>query len=374
MPAVSCVRTAIFCMALVAVSAAVSVQMAQAAPLSEGAPAYSGNVPQSGTCPAGGQQDEQCLPGGLGSPAGSNSTPTPPGTPPVPPPTVPPGTPPAMPPTTLPIAPPSGRPQATRPQDPELPLYIIGYASATLHIHDDDHDVIYTAYHDNPDPGFTFEKVPLTFIRRFEQDRPGTTQYILAGVHDLLAPPAHNLREEDIYKLHVIWEAEGREFDCTVKGKAIVPFPLIPNPRIRGTETYLDPTEDSSNINQPAYGYLNVVGPDGGDFHSVMIKAFSNEPSLIKTCPGDPPLVTKENFQAGFLLHILWQQNTREDGRVSFKGQQTYDMNNPLGLLDMLPPGENRERARQFLNSAETSGTSVRYTWKWELVPIDSAR
>jgi hypothetical protein len=250
-------------------------------------------------------------------------------------------------------------PPTTLPQDAELPFMIMGWASATLHIHDDDHDVIYTAYHDKPgilETG-SVEEVPLVFIRRMVQDMPGTTQYILVS------------SVEGMGNVHVIWRAEGREFDCTVKGKAIVPFSTD-----RGGMP-LDPTKNQTgNITQPAYGYLNVVGPDGGDFHSVMIKAFSNEPGLIKTCPGDPPLVTKENFQAGFLLHILWQQNTREDGRVRFKGQQTYDMNNPLGLLDMLPPGENQERVRQFLNSAETSGTSVRYTWKWELVPIDPAR
>jgi hypothetical protein len=86
-------------------------------------------------------------------------------------------------------------------------------------------------------------------------------------------------------------------------------------------------------------------------------------------------LVTQEKFDAGFLLHILWQKNTHEaDGTVTFKGQQTYDMNNPLGLLDMLPPGENQEIARQFLNSAETSGTSVRYTWEWKLFPVYPVR
>ena len=40
------------------------------------------------------------------------------------------------------------------------------------------------------------------------------------------------------------------------------------------------------------------------------------------------------------------------------------------GLLDMLPPGENQDIVRQFLQS-QTSGsaTSVRYTWEWELFP-----
>ncbi len=314
--------------ALVALSVVGSVPMAQAAPLSEGAVASGATVPQSGTCPGGRQQGGHCLPGGSGSPAGSGSTPTPP----------------------------SERPPATRLQGAELPLIIMGWAKATLHIHDDDHDVIYSAYHDRPGVVETgsVEKVPLLFIRRMVQDMPGATQYILAS-------------GEEMGNLHVIWKAEGREFDCTVKGKAIVPLHTD-----RGGNPLVDPI--NNHVTQPGYGYLNVVGRDGGDFHSVIIKAFSNEPNLIKTCPGDPPLVTEDNFQAGFLLHILWQKNTREDGRVSFKGQQTYDMNNPLGLLDMLPPGENQERARQFLNSAETSGTSVRYTWEWELFPVVPAR
>jgi hypothetical protein len=354
-----CFRVAMVIMAVVAMSVAASVAMAQAAPLSEGA-AASGGVAQSGNCPGGQQQDEHCLPGGPGSPARPGGPIHPPVTPPVPPPVTPPVVP--------PIVPPPGIPSATRPQDPELPLYINGWAKATLHIHDDDRDVIYTAtaYWERD---YASEKVPLNFIRRDVQDIPGNTQYILAP-YQLSHEP--NLR--DGY-WHITWKAEGREFDCTVKGEAIIPFPTKPDPNIAGGRAYLDPTENlTENITQPAYGYLNVVGPDGGDFHSVMIKAFSNEASLIKTCPGDPPLVTKENFQAGFLLHILWQKNTREDGRVIFKGQQTYDMDNPLGLLDMLPPGENQERARPFLNSAETSGTSVRYTWQWELYPTYRAR
>lgn len=368
----ACFQAVIFSMALVAVSAAVSVSTAQAASLSDGATASGGTVSQSGDCSGGRQQDEHCLPVGPGSPPVRPGGPIhPPVTPPVPPSVTPPVVP--------PVTPPPGRPQATRPQDPELPLYITGWAKATLHIHDDDHDVIYTAtaYWDSD---FASEKVPLSFIRRDVQDMPGNTQYILAPYQLSLEP---NLRRDVFDEWHVTWKAEGREFDCTVKGEAIIPFPTKPDPNIAGGRTYLDPTERltesptgilSGPITEPAYGYLNVVGPDGGDFHSVMIKAFSNEPSLIKTCPGDPPLVTKESFQAGFLLHILWQKNTREEGRVRFKGQQTYDMNNPLGLLDMLPPGENRERARQFLNSAETSGTSVRYTWEWELFPISLAR
>jgi hypothetical protein len=158
--------------------------------------------------------------------------------------------------------------------------------------------------------------------------------------------------------------AEGREFDCTVKGKAVVTLPAAP-----GGTMYLDPTADPT---QPAYGYLNVVGPDGGDFHSVMIKAFNPDARLIKTCPGDPPLVTKEKFDAGYLLHILSQNNTRtEDDRVILQGHQEYDMGDTSDFLNLLPPGPNQDIARRFLSRSETSGsgTSLRYTWTWKLFP-----
>ena len=155
-----------------------------------------------------------------------------------------------------------------------------------------------------------------------------------------------------------------------MEGKAVIPFPFVLTDSPHGVVPVIPGIHLPMDPSRPAFGYLNLVGPDGGDFHSVMIRMFDPDARLIKTCPGDPPLVTEEKFDAGYLLHILWQKNTYTNGSVSFEGQQTYDMNNPLGLLDMLPPGENQEHARPFLNSAETSGTSVRYTWKWELGPF----
>lgn len=152
MTAASCFRIAILSMALVAVSVAVPVASGQSTPLSEGTTGIGGAVSQSGNCPAERQADGHCLPGGPGNPAGSDSTPTPPVTPPIP--LV---TPPVVPPTTLPITPPSGRPSATRPEEPELPEFIHGWATATFHIHDGDHDVTYTS---TPDP------VKLIFQRR----------------------------------------------------------------------------------------------------------------------------------------------------------------------------------------------------------------
>lgn len=336
-------RVLIVVTAIMTVGTFPSLPMAQVVPLSEGAPASGEIVPQSGNCPGGRQRDADCLPGGAGSSAGSDSTPTPPVTPPIPPAT--------MPPVTFPIVPPSERPSATRPQGPVLPLYVIGSAKATFHIHDADRDIVYTS-----------DEVPLTFLRRVKQDKYGTTQYILVPV---LFNTVLNSRGEVVEggKLQVIWMAEGREFDCTVKGKAIVTLPTAPGGRM-----YLDPTTDPT---QPAYGYLNVVGPDGGDFHSVMIKAFNPDARLIKTCPGDPPLVTEEKFDAGFLLHILSQKNTyTEDGRMIFQGHQEYDQGNPLDFLNLLPPGADiPEEARRALQ-ASGSGTSLRYTWTWKLIPV----
>lgn len=316
--------------ALVALSVVAAVPLAQAVPLAEAAPASGGTVSQSGDCPGGSQQDEHCVPGGPGShPAGPGG--------PIHPPITPPVVPPAM--------PPSGRPRVTQPEDFYTIPFILGHAKATLHIHDDDHDVIYTS-----------GLVPLLFIRRAVQRMTGNTQYVLAV---------------DRGRSSMTWNVNGRVFDCIVEGTAIIPFPTE---RINadvdtapGQYTPLDPT-------RPVFGYMNVVGPEGGDFHSVIIQMFDPDARLTKTCPGNPPLVTKEKFDAGFLLHILWAKNTHEDGRVTFKGEQTYDQGNPLDFLNLLPPGAAiPEDARRALEAAG-SGTSLRYTWEWELIPVPPAQ
>lgn len=241
-------------MALGVLSAAASGPMAQAATLSECATVSGGMGSPPTDCTAARQGDSHCVPRG----PGRSSRPVEPAQPPV----IPPTTPPVIPPGTLP----PGIPSATRPEDPELPLYIYGAASVTLHIHDDGHDIIYTS-----------DEVPLTFIRRVDQNMPGNTQYLLIP-NRFNIPPGP--QEELLGKTQVIWMAEGREFDCAVKGKVVVTLPLA-----HGGTMYLDPTDDPT---QPAYGYLNVVGPDGGDFHSVIIKAFDPDARLIKTCPGNP--------------------------------------------------------------------------------------
>lgn len=309
-------------MALVAVSAAAYVVTANASSLSEGATASGGTVPQSGNCPAGRQADGHCLPGGQGSPARPGG------------------------PIQPPIMPPPGIPPVARPADREGPQKIVGWAKAMLHIHDDDQDVTYTS-----------GRVELTFIRRVVQDMEGNTQYVLAP---------------DVGAEGMTWYGKGRVFDCTVEGEAVIPFPVVLTDSPHGVVPLIPGVHVPLDSSRPTFGYMNVVGPDGGDFHSVMVRMFDPNARLIKTCPGDPPLVTEDLFEAGFLLHILWQKNTYTNGSVSFEGQQTYDMDNPLGLLDMLPPGPNQNIARQFLSQGQTSssGTSRRYTWEWALGPL----
>lgn len=240
----------------------------------------------------------------------------------------PPVTPPITPPVRPPILPP-GRP----PED--LTKLIWGRADATLHIHDENQDVTYTS-----------NIVDLLFVpyqRQGQEDAPGQTQYLLAGSGGKAVPT-------------VIWTVEGKVFDCTVEGQARVTLPFV--------DPALDPT-------RPAFGYMVVVGPDDGDFHSVMVSAFDPNALLTKTCPGDPSVVTKEPFGAGFLLHIPWQKNDREGGRVIYRGQKSYDSGNPLDFLNLLPPGAAiPDEARQALSQASGPGTSRRYSWKWELEPL----
>lgn len=111
----------------------------------------------------------------------------------------------------------------------------------------------------------------------------------------------------DLLPTAVMWTAAGTDGDCTISGQIIVDIPRFENQSID-----LLPT-------RPAYGYLNVVGLDGGDFHSVMVQA--------------------DGFPAAFLLHIVFQPNTYEGPSVVFKEAKIIDMAKPAGFLDLLPPG-----------------------------------
>ena len=66
----------------------------------------------------------------------------------------------------------------------------------------------------------------------------------------------------------------------------------------------------------------DVVGLDGGDFHSIIIAAGSTEPAITITCPGDPPQVEHDIPRAGYLLEILSQPNTHIGGDAVYQGQQ----------------------------------------------------
>jgi len=265
----------------------------------------------------------------------------PPGPPPLTPP-VPPATPPVVP---IPLAP--GR-QAGPPDDTPGPPTFVGTAKATLHIKDEIQDVTYTS-----------NEVLLAFTKSGAQDTPGNVKYLLVPV-----PLNAIVPEENSPNLTMTWTAKGKVDDCIVEGKAFVRFPYeqIPNsPNVRLMDPSRDPTP-------PAWGQLNLIGPDGGDFHSVTVKAFDPKAKLIKTCPGDPPIVTEEPFGAGYLLHILWHKNSYDDIQVVLEGTQEYDEGKLMDFMNLLPPGTPLPQvALDALSQTPSEGKSRRYTWKWNL-------
>lgn len=301
---------------LIVLSAGASVPIAQSNPPPEAA-AAPGGLPRSTDCSASRQDDAQCLPRGPGS---SPATPGP---------ILPPSTPPAI-------------PQTRPPAHPQSPGLIVGQAAATLRIKDTDHDVVYES-----------NIATLVFIQRAVQDMPGNTQYVLVPQEGATG---------------VTWTVRGTVFECTVEGQAIVNFPLDRNPldpedlTIPGRDQPLDPM-------RPVFGYLNLVGPDGGDYHSIMVKAFNPDARLTKTCPGNPPVVTKEPFDAGYLLHILWEKNTyNRESRFLAIGNQTYDQGDLLDFTSLLPPGAMLpDFAIQALNQTSSPRTVRSYTWRWGL-------
>lgn len=304
-------RDAMVIVSLFAISAVAFAPIARAAPLPDGMTASGGVVPQPAECSDARKEDERCVPRGPGFP-------TRPGRPVLPP--------------VTPPAPPGESPEILT---EELPRFIGGKAQARLHITDDHQDVTYKS-----------NEVRLLFMKRPVQDMLGNTQYVLYG------PPEGGLTSpgSEPTPISMTWTVNGRVFDCTVEGQAIITFPLAePDPNIPGGGNLFDPTRHTG---RPAYGYLNVVGLDGGDFHSVIVSAFDADARYTKTCPGDPPIVTKEPFEAGYLLHILWQKNTHEEGRIIFKGMLSYDYGKVIDRFN-----------------ASRSGIDRLYTWEWELWP-----
>jgi hypothetical protein len=112
---------------------------------------------------------------------------------------------------------------------------------------------------------------------------------------------------------------------------------------------------------------------------------------LTVTCPGNPPVVTKEPFGVQWLLNVLQQANTHESGGIVYKGKQTFDPariqnNTPMnpgsalsGLLDANSPGRGflTDEMQQKLKEAQAAldriaaerGGRVVYTFEWELKP-----
>lgn len=209
-----------------------------------------------------------------------------------------------------------------------------GWAEATLRVNDDSQDVSYVS-----------SRATLRFKPRDPefQDMEGNTQY-------------------DLLPTAVTWTASGTVYDCTISGQILVTIPSFVNQP-------LDPT-------RPAQGYLNVVGRDGGDFHSVLVSAFNPDPDVAftKTCPGSPPQVTKYAPEVHWLLHILSQPNIYDGGTVVFKGQKSYDQRKLMDFLNLLPPGTQLPQiALDALNQASNATGSSLYTWKWDLKPLPAA-
>jgi len=158
----------------------------------------------------------------------------------------------------------------------------------------------------------------------------------------------------DLLPTSVVWSVTGTEGDCTVNGRAVVNIPsFIDQP--------LDPT-------RPAWGYLNVVSKEGGDFHSIHISAVDPNARATKTCPGNPPSVTKVPIVAGYLSKILRQTNTHNGNDVIYSGRQTLDADR---FMDNLPPEalevlKNFPQAQAMLNR---QGGKYVYTFEWEMKP-----
>jgi hypothetical protein len=203
--------------------------------------------------------------------------------------------------------------------------YVEGWATSRLRIKDDVQDMTYVS-----------SRASLQFKPRTVQDQPGNVQY-------------------DLMPTAVTWTASGTMSDCKVAGQALV--------RIAGE------IDQPLNPSQPAYGYLNIVGRDGGDFHSVEVSAVDSKAMMIKTCPGDPPSVSEEPFRVQYLLKILSQPNAHDGTSAAYRGKVSFD---PERFQDQLPTAarnlvESLPEFKEFLSTARP-GRMV-YTFEYELKP-----
>jgi hypothetical protein len=204
--------------------------------------------------------------------------------------------------------------------------FLEGWAQTTLRVKDDGQDATYTS-----------NRVQLRFRPRANQDQSGNVQY-------------------DLEPTPVTWTASGRKGDCTLSGAATM--------TVGGTL----PTPSNGS------GYMNVVGLDGGNFHSIVIISSPKSP-IKKTCPG--PRVMNDYVDAGVLLQILSEPNRVDNGEAIYKGQQTFDLANPLANLPavrgapsgapLLPNVPNLPGVGAALQ--DMAGRSALYTFKWELQP-----
>jgi hypothetical protein len=206
---------------------------------------------------------------------------------------------------------------------------VVGWAKATLRVKDDLKDVTYVS-----------SRVNLRFkprARDSSYEKPN--------------------REYDLLPTAVTWTANGTTVDgCTISGQILVTIPSFLNQP-------LDPS-------RPAYGYLNVVGLEHGDFHSVKVSATGPEALFTKTCPGDPPTVTTHAFEGGWLLHILWEKNIFDGTTAVYKGKKEHDFRK-LDVMNLLPPGTQLPQiALDALAQASADPGSLLYTWEWELKPL----
>jgi hypothetical protein len=202
--------------------------------------------------------------------------------------------------------------------------FVDGWATSRLRIKNETQDMT-----------FVSSRVPLSFKPRSIQDQPGNVQF-------------------DLMSTSVTWTASGTTGDCTVEGRAIVNIPAY-------LDQPLDPT-------RTAWGYMNVVGQDGGDFHSIQIPAVDSGLMMKKTCPGDPPRVSMEPMGVVHLLNILTHPNTHSGNAVVYAGTQTFD---PERFQDSLPQQalevlKNFPQASDVLNRR---GGRMVYSFEWELRP-----
>jgi hypothetical protein len=208
--------------------------------------------------------------------------------------------------------------------------YLEGWAQTTLRVKDDGQDATYTS-----------NRVQLKFRPRANQDQAGNVQY-------------------DLEPTTVTWAASGRVGDCTLSGAASM---TIGGPL---------------SVGSTGAGYMNIVGLDGGNFHSIVIIAAPRNP-IKKTCPG--PRVTNAYVPAGVLLQILSEPNKVENGEAVYKGQQTLDMANPFANLPAIPGAPSG--APRLPNMPDVPGLaealrgmaarSTVYSFQWDLRPKNGA-